>query len=180
MSERPRSDLSGVRDAMRARDDAPSNATPPAAGRPVGEGPSEMASGVSTTQIDFAGEERFQTLRRELGVSAFGVNVIRLRPGQRGRIHRHLEQEEVYLVLEGTLTLEIEGEPRELGRGELARVAPDVRRRLVNRHREPLLLFALGSAKEHQGRDGRAWSDWDEPGEGRPPQDVPQADDVPI
>ena len=46
-------------------------------------------------------------------------------PGQRGRIHRHTEQEEVYLVLSGTLTLWIEGERHELGQGELARVAPE-------------------------------------------------------
>jgi quercetin dioxygenase-like cupin family protein len=139
-----------------------------------------METGVAFARLEPEGEDRFQRLRQELGVTTFGMNLIRLRPGQRGRIHRHLEQEEVYLVLEGMLTLEVEGEPRELGRGELARVAPDVRRRLVNRHREPLLLFALGSAKEHQGRDGRAWTGWDEPGEGRPPQEVPQADDVPI
>jgi hypothetical protein len=54
------------------------------------------------------------------------MNLIRLRPGEQSRIHRHLHQEEVYLVLEGTLTLMVEDEPRALGRGELARVAPDV------------------------------------------------------
>ena len=69
-----------------------------------------MAEGVATTQIDFAGEDRFQTLRRELGLSSFGLNLIRLRPGQRSRIHRHKRQEEVYVVLEGTLWLAVEGE----------------------------------------------------------------------
>ena len=144
MSERPRSDLTGVRDAMRARDDAPSNATPPAAGRPVGEGPSEMASGVSTTQIDFAGEERFQTLRRELGVSAFGVNVIRLRPGQRGRIHRHKRQEEVYVVLEGEATLHAGGDSWPLQRGMLARVGAQQKRRIVPGE-QGVTILALGA-----------------------------------
>ena len=139
-----------------------------------------METGVAYARIDTEGEERFQRLRQELGVTTFGMNLIRLAPGQRGRIHRHLQQEEVYLVLEGTLTLEVEGEPRDLGRGELARVAPDVRRRLTNRHPEPLVLFALGGAKEHVGRDGRAYESWDEPGEGRPPQEVPMPDDVPV
>ncbi len=180
MSERPRSDLTGVRDAMRARDDAPSNATPPAAGRPVGEGPSEMASGVSTTQIDFAGEERFQTLRRELGVSAFGVNVIRLRPGQRGRIHRHKRQEEVYVVLEGTLSLAVEGEDDEqaLERGAVARVAPGVRRQLTNRGDELVVLLAIGGSEPHEGRDGEAFESWDDE-EGRSPQQVPLPPDLP-
>jgi quercetin dioxygenase-like cupin family protein len=139
-----------------------------------------METGVAFARIVADGEERFQRLRQELGVSTFGMNLIRLAPGQRGRIHRHLSQEEVYLVLEGTLTLEIEGEPRELTRGELARVAPDVRRRLVNRHPEPLLLFALGGANEHVGRDGRAYESWDEKGEGRAPQEVPLPGDVPV
>jgi quercetin dioxygenase-like cupin family protein len=137
-------------------------------------------TGAAFTKIDPDGEDRFQRLRQELGVSTFGMNLIRLRPGERGRIHRHLNQEEVYLVLEGTLTLTLEGEPRELGRGDLARVAPDVRRQLVNRHLAPLLLFALGGAKEHEGRDGRAWASWDEPGEGRAPQDVPLPENVPV
>ena len=49
-----------------------------------------MESGVSYTSLDPAGEDRFQWLRRELGVSTFGLSLIRLRPGRRGRIHRHL------------------------------------------------------------------------------------------
>jgi quercetin dioxygenase-like cupin family protein len=139
-----------------------------------------METGVAFATIDPEGEDRFQRLRQELGVSTFGLNLIRLRPGQRSRIHRHQRQEEVYLVLEGALTLTVEGEERELRRGELARVAPDIRRQLVNRHSEPLLLVALGGAEEHVGRDGRAYESWDEHGEGRPPQEVPLPDDVEV
>jgi mannose-6-phosphate isomerase-like protein (cupin superfamily) len=139
-----------------------------------------METGVAFTKLDPDGEDRFQRLRQELGVSTFGLNLLRFRPGARGRIHRHDHQEEVYLVVEGTLTLVVEGEPRELGRGELARVAPDVRRQLVNRHPAPLLLLAAGGAKEHAGRDGHAYESWDETGEGRRPQDVPMPEDVPV
>ena len=84
-------------------------------------------------------------------------------------------------MLEGTLTLLIEGdEPRELRRGDLARVAPDVRRQLVNRH--PELAAHPGGGRRRSrtsGRDGRAWESWDEGGEGRPPQEVDLPDDVP-
>jgi uncharacterized cupin superfamily protein len=132
-----------------------------------------MESGVSFTTLDPDGEDRFQRLRQELGVSTFGINLMRLRPGQGGRVHRHEHQEEAYLVLEGTLTLEIEGEARDLQRGELARVGPEVRRKLVNRHTASVLLLALGGATEHQGRDGIAWESWEDEGEGRPPADVP-------
>jgi mannose-6-phosphate isomerase-like protein (cupin superfamily) len=139
-----------------------------------------METGVAYATIDPDGEERFQRLRQELGVSTFGMNLIRLRAGERGRIHRHDQQEEVYLVLEGTLTLLVEDEPRDLTRGELARVAPDVRRQLVNRRPEPLLLLALGGANEHVGRDGAAYSAWDEEGAGNPPQEVPLPDNVSV
>jgi uncharacterized cupin superfamily protein len=140
-----------------------------------------MEPGVSFTSLDPDSDDRFQRMRQELGVSTFGLNLIRLRPGQRGRIHAHERQEEVYVVLEGTLTLLIAGdEPRELRRGDLARVAPDVRRQLVNRHPELLLILAAGGGVPHVGRDGRAWESWDEGGEGRPPQEVDLPDDVPI
>jgi len=140
-----------------------------------------MQTGVSFGRLDLEGGDRFQRLRADLGVESLGLNLIRLAPGQRGRVHDHTRQEEVYLVLEGTLTLELgPDEARELGRHELARVAPGVRRRLVNRHREPLALLALGGAKPHEGRDGVAWTEWDEPGDGRPAADVPMPPDVPV
>ena len=123
--------------------------------------------------------ERFQPLRRQLGVSAFGMNLIVLRPGERGRIHAHDHQEEVYLVLEGVMTLGLEGVEHELGPDQLARVGPDVRRQLVNAGSSRLVLLALGGAGEHLGRDARAWSSWEEGGPGRAPQEVPLPADLP-
>jgi uncharacterized cupin superfamily protein len=138
------------------------------------------ADGASFTKLDFESGERFQTLRRELGVSAFGINLVVLEPGQRGRIHAHERQEEVYIVLEGELTLGLDGaQGRVLGPADAARVAPSVRRQLVNAGRSRLVLLALGGAGEHAGRDGRAWESWDEEGEGRPPQEVPLPADLP-
>jgi mannose-6-phosphate isomerase-like protein (cupin superfamily) len=131
-----------------------------------------MESGVSFAALDPDTEERFLPLRRMLGVTSFGLNQIVLRPGQRGRIHRHRDQEEVYIVLSGTLTLVIEREDRELGQGELARVAPEVRRFIANRGEQDVVLIALGGANEHVGRDGEAFEDWDQE-EGRPPQEIP-------
>jgi mannose-6-phosphate isomerase-like protein (cupin superfamily) len=131
-----------------------------------------MNSGVSYAALDPDTEERFLPLRRMLGITSFGLNQIVLRPGQRGRIHRHKHQEEVYLVLSGTLTLVIEDEAKQLGQGELVRVAPDVRRFIANRGDEDLLLIALGGSNEHVGRDGEAFESWEQH-EGRPPQEVP-------
>ena len=135
--------------------------------------------GVAFATLDRAGSERFQTLRRELGVTSFGINLLVLAPGERGRIHSHERQEEVYLVLEGELTLLVEREPTRLGPDRLARVGPGVRRQLLNAGPARLVLLALGGAGQHAGRDGAAWSDWDEPGPGRPPQEVPLPGDLP-
>ena len=137
----------------------------------------DTQDGVTVAALDLHGDERFQLLRRELGVSAFGINLLRLRPGQRGRIHRHARQEEVYVVLEGRLSLGVEGEERELDRGAVARIAPSVRRQLTNRGSELLVVLAIGGAEPHEGRDGLAFSAWDDPEE-RPPQEVPLPDDV--
>jgi uncharacterized cupin superfamily protein len=144
---------------------------------PSGHGPADMQDGVTVAALELDGDERFQRLRRELGVSAFGINLLRLRPGQRGRIHRHERQEEVYVVLEGTLTLGVEGKERELPRGSLARVAPAIRRQLTNRGSELLVVLALGGAEPHEGRDGEAFEKWDQV-DGRPPQEVPLPADV--
>jgi mannose-6-phosphate isomerase-like protein (cupin superfamily) len=124
------------------------------------------------------GTERIQRLRRQLGVSAFGLNLIVLEPRQRGRIHAHERQEEVYLVLEGTLTLAVEGEEHALGHGHVVKVGPSLRRQLTNRGPGRLVLLALGGEGEHQGRDGRAWEEWEEGGEGRPPAEVPLPQDL--
>jgi len=136
--------------------------------------------GFTVTALDVALEERFQRLRTDLGVESFGLNLMHLAPGQRGRIHRHERQEEVYVVLHGTLTIELEGgESHALERGGVARVAAPLRRRLVNRGPGPVRFLAIGGAGTHEGRDGVAWTDWSEPeSAGRPPSDVPLPEDL--
>ena len=136
-----------------------------------------MENGFSLAEIDFTGAEQFQGIRRELGVTSFGMNVISLRKGQRLRIHRHARQEEVYIVLEGVLTLSIEAEDHRLERGSTARVAPAIRRQLTNRDPGLLLVVALGGAVDHEGRDGEAFTSWGETS-GRPPQEVPFPPDL--
>jgi uncharacterized cupin superfamily protein len=137
-----------------------------------------VESGISVARLDPATTERFVSLRRALGVSSFGINQMRLAPGERGRIHRHEHQEEVYLVLRGTLTVEVERQEHDLAEGELLRVGPELRRRVLNRGPGACLVLALGGAGAHNGRDGLAYSDWDD-AEPRPPQEIPLPDDLP-
>ena len=137
-----------------------------------------MEQGVSFTRLEPGTEDRFVALRRALRVTTFGLNQMILQPGQQGRIHRHEKQEEVFFVLEGTLTLSIEGKETDMGPGELVRVAPDLRRRLLNRGPDRCLFIAIGGAHAHEGRDGIAYEQWDDT-EGRPPQEVPLPGDLP-
>ena len=136
-----------------------------------------MNEGTARAKLDPESAERFVSLRRQLGISSFGMNQIVLQPGERGRIHRHRHQEEVYLVLEGVLSLVIEGEENDLAEGELIRVAPQVRRQLVNRGPGRLVLLAVGGAGEHQGRDGEAFAAWEETA-GASPQELPLPPDL--
>jgi mannose-6-phosphate isomerase-like protein (cupin superfamily) len=137
-----------------------------------------METGISYADLRPDSADRFVPLRRELGVSTFGLNQMVLRPGERGRIHAHRHQEEVYIVLEGTLTLLIDGVPTELNAGRVVRVGPEVRRQLANYGPDRLVLIALGGASPHEGRDGIAFADWDDVSGGAP-QDLPAPDNIP-
>ncbi len=137
-----------------------------------------MSDDLSFARLDFATSERFQLLRRELDVTTLGLNLIVLKPGGRGRIHRHERQEEVFLVLAGRLTLATEGEERDLEQWEIVRVAPHVRRQIINRGPGDCALLALGSANAHEGRDGTAFTAWED-STGGAPQEIPLPDDLP-
>jgi uncharacterized cupin superfamily protein len=89
---------------------------------------------------------RFRAARQALGISAWGMNVLELDPGCEGypeHDHQHDGQEELYVVLEGSLVLVAEGTERTLVRGDLVRVPPEVRRKLVTRG-EGATFLALG------------------------------------
>jgi hypothetical protein len=104
---------------------------------------------VTRTRLDPETAERFVPLRRRLGVSSFGVSQITLQPGERGRIHRQLRQEEVYLVLEGTTEAVAPQEPplpANLPATELRdrQAAPSPRSRA--RRTLPLVVFGSSAA----------------------------------
>lgn len=125
--------------------------------------------------------ELFRRLRGELGVESFGINLLTLRPKQRMRVHLHERQEEVYIPLEGELTLIVEGTEHVLGVGSAARVPAAAKRQLTNPGPQRLVLLALGGSGEHESRDARAWGSWEEAAEveGRSPQEVPLPPDLP-
>jgi hypothetical protein len=88
----------------------------------------------------------FVKVRAELGVSSFGVQVLRL-PPEYADYPEHDEsdsgQEEVYLALDGSGWIDIEGEREDLGRERFVRVAPGLKRK-VYAGPEGLRLLAIG------------------------------------
>jgi hypothetical protein len=77
----------------------------------------------------------FVKVRAELGLSAFGAQVIQLPPSFDGYPeHDHAEdgQEELYALIGGSGWLDIEGERVELDAETLVRVAPGVKRKLYS------------------------------------------------
>ena len=140
----------------------------------------ELPEGVGVATLGGEAVDRFLRLRDPLGITSFGLNKIVLAPGERNRLHRHTVQEEVYLVLAGELNLGLEGVEHRFGVGELVRVAPGVRRQLVNRGPGVLELLVIGSMtdREHAPRDAEAFNDWNETEPGTP-QTVPVPEDLP-
>src|SRR6185437_6798045 len=76
----------------------------------------------------------FVLARAELGVAAFGMQVIQMPPGFDGYPdHDHAEsgQEEVYLVLSGSGSMDIEGESVAMDPETLIRVGPETKRKVI-------------------------------------------------
>jgi uncharacterized cupin superfamily protein len=140
----------------------------------------DLPEGVAVATLGGEPTDRFVRLRAPLGITSFGLNKIVMAPGERNRIHRHAHQEEVYLVLSGELNLGLEGVEHRFGVGELVRVAPGVRRQLVNRGPGVLELLIIGSTadREHQPRDAEPFADWSDPEPGTL-HDIPLPADLP-
>jgi mannose-6-phosphate isomerase-like protein (cupin superfamily) len=90
----------------------------------------------------------FVKARAELGVTSFGIQVIQLPPDSSDYPeHDHVEdgQEEVYLALSGSGSIEIAGDRVELSPDLLVRVGPGMKRKL---HSGPdgLRMLVLGGA----------------------------------
>ena len=89
---------------------------------------------------------KFRSAGRQLGVSAWGMNVLDLEPNCANHPeHDHTKdgQEEVYVVLRGAATLHAGDERFDLKAGAMVRVAPGQKRKFVAGP-EGLTLLALG------------------------------------
>ncbi len=79
-------------------------------------------------------------------------NLWRYEPGARGRRHRHVSQEETFVVLAGTLTMYL-GEPpvrEDVVLGGIVHVAPGTPLQTVNDGDEDLLVYVYGTPPESE------------------------------
>lgn len=88
----------------------------------------------------------FKRARAELGVSAFGMQVIDMPPNiDLYPEHTHADdgQEEVYLVIKGSGEIDIEGERHPLDPGTMVRVAPGTTRKVYTAE-DPIRMVIIG------------------------------------
>ena len=101
------------------------------------------------------GDGVFRKVRQELGVTAFGVNVLVLAPGTRGAAALPRGQDELYFVHAGRARFALPGETRELGPGGLCHVESTTPRQVTSVGDEELVLLVVGAEDGYVGRDGQ-------------------------
>ena len=123
----------------------------------------EHGDGWSLATLDDLGEgPGFRKIRKELGVTAFGVNAVVMPAGYRARPHKHERQQEIYFVHEGTLEFEFEGGAKHrLGPGGIVRVDADTVRRIGNVGDGDAVYVSVGGDDGYVGRDGVPLDDAD-------------------
>jgi mannose-6-phosphate isomerase-like protein (cupin superfamily) len=104
--------------------------------------------------IEELGEGVFRKVRQELGIRAFGANVLVIPPGVEARPHFHQEQDELYFVHSGRARFKLPGESRELGPGGLCHVESTTPRQVVSVGEEDLVMLVVGAKDGYVGRDG--------------------------
>ena len=98
----------------------------------------------------------FRKVRRDLGVTAFGVNAIVIPPNYETPPHLHDEQEELYILLSGSIEIEFgDGSSHRLEPGGMARVNPEVSRLVRNTGEAEAVYVCVGGKDGYVGRDGR-------------------------
>ncbi|MGD9736160.1 MAG: cupin domain-containing protein [Solirubrobacterales bacterium] len=87
-------------------------------------------------------------LAKQLGAENLGMRLWRLAPGQASTKHRHFEQEELYLLLEGTGRVRVDDELLTLAPLDALRVGPDSARQVFNDTDADALWLVVGAPQE--------------------------------
>lgn len=127
-----------------------------------------QGDGYAVSSLDQMGEgPGFRKVRRELGVTAFGINALVLPGGYSTREHYHDEQEETYFVHQGTVEFRFgDGTKHKLGPGGIARVDAATHRGIRNLGEADAVVLVAGGKDGYIGRDGQPVDE--DTGSGRP------------
>ena len=114
--------------------------------------------GYAVSSLDEMGDgPGFRKVRRELGVTAFGINAIVLPPGYSTGEHFHERQEETYFVHRGRVEFRFgDGTTHVLEAGGVARVDPATHRGMRNVGDDEAVVVVAGGEDGYVGRDGQA------------------------
>ena len=108
---------------------------------------------MSYTKVDYESVESvgdgLHFLRDPLDCEKLGVTVLDAEPGWTGKEHDHAEdgQEEVYVLLEGSATVTVEGEDLSLSAGEALRIPADATRQIHNGDAESTFVLVGASGE---------------------------------
>jgi len=114
--------------------------------------------GYAVANLDDLGKgPGFRKIRKELGVTAFGVNAIVLPPSYATGSHYHDQQEELYFLHSGEVEIEFgDGSTQRLGPGGLAWVDAPTPRKIRNlSDSEDAVYVVVGGKNGYVGRDGK-------------------------
>jgi quercetin dioxygenase-like cupin family protein len=87
-------------------------------------------------------------LAKQLEAGRLGARLWRLAPGQTVTRHRHFDQEELYVLLEGTGRMRVDGELLTLERLDAVLVEPDTVRQVFNDTDAEALWLVVGAPPE--------------------------------
>lgn len=118
----------------------------------------EQGEGYAVSSLDAMGHGYgFRKIRRELEVTAFGINALVLPPGYETGTHYHDQQEETYFVHQGQVEMRFgDGSTHLLGPGGVARVDASTHRSVRNAGDSDAILVVVGGKGGYVGRDGQA------------------------
>ena len=96
------------------------------------------------------GDQKRGIVRLSDALTAMRANLWRLPPGVRGRRHRELVQEELFVIIRGTATLLLgdPGEAVDLPQGSIAVVEPKTALQLRNDGEEDAVVLIVGAPPE--------------------------------
>lgn len=108
---------------------------------------------------EFERNGNWSLARRSLGLQSFGMNLVEIAPGERIPEHDETQrdQEEVFMILEGSPSMLIDGETYPVRPGTCVRLDPEPSRTVVNSGDEPALVLIV-SAPRTSGYEPMGWA----------------------